>query len=70
MFLIINFIKFKYFKSSNPNDYVVSVGIYNIIHPERWSKTQLKISKVIKHESYNDTTYQNDIGLIKLIVIF
>jgi len=50
----------------NPSTYTVDVGIHNRLVPDTWSKTNLRVSKVIMNTAYSDAKIINDIALIKL----
>jgi len=50
----------------NPAYYTIDVGLHNRLVPDTWTKSNLKVSKVLMHSSYNAQTLVNDIALMKL----
>ena len=54
---------------ANPSLWTISAGINNRLVPNSWSKTNLKVAKIIIHPFYNPSKlYANDIALMKLAV--
>jgi len=51
---------------ANPAYYTVDIGVHNRLVPDSWSKTNLRVSKVIYNTAYNDRLISNDIALMKL----
>lgn len=59
-----------YFNRANAADFTIDVGLSDRLLPDTWSKTNLKVSKLIQHPSYvnSNTGIFNDIALFKLAV--
>lgn len=53
---------------TNPAYYTVDIGIHSRVAPDSWSKTNLRVSKVIYNSAYNDRLLIGDIALLKLSV--
>lgn len=51
---------------ANPAYYTVDAGIHSRFAPDSWSKTNLRVSKVIINSGYNDRLLIGDIALLKL----
>ena len=53
---------------NNPAAFTIDAGITSRFTTNSWSKTNLRVSKIIIHPSYNPNTITNDIALMKLSV--
>ncbi len=54
---------------STPSLYTFDAGINSRFTVNAWSKTNLRVSKIIMHPSYNPNLITNDIALMKLAVL-
>lgn len=50
-----------------PRYFNVDIGVYHRFAPDSWSLMNQKLSKIITHPDYDDTTFMNDIALLKLM---
>ena len=50
------------------SSFTVDVGVSNRLVNDAWTRTNIRVSKIIQHALYNPQTLKNDISLLKLAV--
>jgi len=57
------------FNSQNPALYTVDVAIHNRAFPSSWTISNIKVTNIYVHPSYNSSSVDNDLALLKIQVI-